>query len=355
MPNSVCGRSPRNSKASLTLKQFRPSAGTSTWMIALNVSSLYDPLKFAAPFILRMPAKRLLQQLCKERIGWDEDVPPSVLQAWERWLNDLPLLRSISIPRYLKPRQLGPLKSIQLHHFPDALFAGYGVVSYLRFEDVDEKVNCALVMAKSRVAPIKPTTIPRLELTAATVAVKQHRQISQELDLKVDSVKFWTDSTCVLQYINNESNRFKTFVANQIAIIHELSSPSCWRFVDSKANPADHASRGLRPTDTRGVEQLINDPDFLWCDEGKWPVRPKEIKVLPDDALEWKKDVSVYETRLQQVDRLTVSSNIIHRGIVLHGSSDFLTIYKLLIEQQIPAQGYLLLMCRLGPERALCL
>ena len=154
------------------------------------------------------------------------------------------------------------------------------------------------------VAPIKPTTIPRLELTAATVAVKQHRQISQELDLKVDSVKFWTDSTCVLQYINNESNRFKTFVANRIAIIHELSSPSCWRYVDSEANPADHASRGLRPTDTRGVEQWINGPDFLRCDEGEWPVRPKEIKVLPDDALEWKKDVSVYETRLQQVDPL---------------------------------------------------
>ena len=140
-------------------------------------------LGFAAPFIL--PAKRLLQQLCKEKIGWDEDVPPSVLEAWERWLNDLPLLRSISVPRYLKSHQLGPLKSIQLHHFSDASFAGYGVVSYLRFEDVDEKVNCALVMAKSRVAPIKPTTIPRLELTAATVAVKQHRQISQELDLKV--------------------------------------------------------------------------------------------------------------------------------------------------------------------------
>jgi hypothetical protein len=116
--------------------------------ILSDVSSMYDPLGFAAPFIL--PAKRLLQQLCKEKIGWDEDVPPSVLEAWERWLNDLPLWRSISVPRYLKSHQLGPLKSIQLHHFSDASFAGYGVVSYLRFEDVDEKVNCALVMAKSR-------------------------------------------------------------------------------------------------------------------------------------------------------------------------------------------------------------
>ncbi len=129
---------------------------------------MYDPLGFATPFIL--PAKRLLQQLCEEKIGWDEDVPLSVLEAWERWLNDSPLLQSIIVPRYLKSHQLGPLKSIQLHHFTDASFAGYGVLSYLHFENVDEKVNCALVMAKSRVAPVRPTTIHRLELTAATVA-----------------------------------------------------------------------------------------------------------------------------------------------------------------------------------------
>lgn len=270
--------------------------------ILSDVSSMYDPLGFAAPFIL--PAKRLLQRLCKDKIGWDEEISPSMIQAWERWLNDLPCLRIISVPRYFKSCKLGALKNIQLHHFSDASFDGYGVVSYLRFEDVDDCVNCALVMAKSRVAPIKPTTIPRLELTAATVAVKQHRQISQELELKVDSVTFWTDSTCVLQYINSESNRFKTFVANRIALIHDLSSPSCWKYVDSKANPADYASRGLRPDNTREIDQWINGPDFLRGKEEDWPIHPREISVLPDEALEWKKDVNIYETQAQQVKPL---------------------------------------------------
>ena len=267
--------------------------------ILSDVSSMYDPLGFAAPFIL--PAKRILQQLCKDKIGWDEDISPSMLQAWERWLNDLPRLRNISVPRYFKSWKLGQLTSVQLHHFSDASFDGYGVVSYLRFEDVDGEVHCALVMAKSRVSPIKPTTIPRLELTAATVAVKQHRQINQELDLEVDSVTLWTDSTCVLQYLNNESNRFKTFVANRIALIHDLSSPSSWRYVDSKANPADYASRGLRLTDAREINQWINGPDFLRGKAEAWPTRPTEISTLPDEALEWKKDVKVYETQAQQV------------------------------------------------------
>ena len=272
--------------------------------ILSDVSSMYDPLGFAAPFIL--PAKRLLQQLCKEKIGWDEDISPNMLRVWERWLSGLPLLRSVSVPRYFKSWQLGQLKGIQLHHFSDASFDGYGVVSYLRFEDVNDGVHCSLVMAKSRVAPIKPITIPRLELTAATVAVKQHRQISQELESKVDSVTFWTDSTCVLQYINNESNRFKTFVANRIALIHELSSPSCWRYVDSKSNPADYASRGLRPTDKHEIDQWINGPDFLRRKEKDWPPRPEDISVLPDETLEWKKDVNVYETQIQEVKPLDV-------------------------------------------------
>ena len=129
---------------------------------------MYDPLGFAAPFIL--PAKHLLQQLCKEKIGWDEDISPNMLRVWEQWLSGLPLLQNVSV------------------HFSDASFDGYGVVSYLRLEDVNDGVHCSLVMAKSRVAPIKPNiTIPRLELTAATVAGKQHRQISQELESKVSS------------------------------------------------------------------------------------------------------------------------------------------------------------------------
>ena len=143
-----------------------------------DVSSLYDPLGFAAPFVL--PVKRLLQQLCKDKVGWDEEIPREVLDAWERWLNDLPKLVNISVPRCFKPSHSAELGCIQLHHFADASFDGYGVVSYLRFTDMENGIHCSLVREKSRVAPIKPTTIPRVELTAATVAVKQDIQIREQ-------------------------------------------------------------------------------------------------------------------------------------------------------------------------------
>ena len=179
---------------------------------------------------------------------------------------------------------------VQLHHFSDASSGGYGCVSYLRSKDVDNKVDCALVMGKSRVAPIKPTTIPRLELTAAVVAARQHHQIQQELDWTLSKVKFLTDSTCVLQYINNKAGLFKTFVANRIEAIHGISKPSQWGYVNTEANPADYASRGLRPSDTFEIEQWINGPNFLYDDEENWPEIPEGIKVLNEDLLEWKRN-----------------------------------------------------------------
>ena len=263
---------------------------------------MYDPLGFASPFIL--PAKRLFQHLCKDKVGWDEEISQNMLKTWERWLADLPHLQRISVPRYFKSHQLDEVKNTQLHNFSDASTEGYGAVSYLRFVDVNDKIHCSLVMGKSRVAPMKPMTIPRLELTAATVAVKQHCQIREELDLKIDATIFWTDSTCVLQYINNESGRFSTFVANRIAAIHDNSSPSQWRYVNTEVNPADYASRGLRPTNQHEIEQWINRPNFLRKTEDTWPNRPEGINVLPDDKLEWKREVEIYETQTEEIKPL---------------------------------------------------
>jgi hypothetical protein len=116
-------------------------------------------------------------------------------RSWDNWLEGLPKLEDVEVPRYLKSHRLSAVIDVQLHQFSNASSAGYGCVLYLRCKDVNNKVHYALLMGKSRVAPIKATTIPRLELTA-----RQHRQIQQELDWDVSTVKFWTDLTCVLQY-----------------------------------------------------------------------------------------------------------------------------------------------------------
>ncbi len=110
-------------------------------------------------------------------------------------------------------------------------------------------------------------TVPRLELTAATLAVKVDKQIRQELDLPITCVIFWTDSTIVLRYIRNTSKRFHTFVANRLQMIHDASSPQQWHHVPTNLNPADLASRGLnagnKDQDLRKLQFLFNGPEFL--------------------------------------------------------------------------------------------
>ena len=98
--------------------------------------------------------------------------------------------------RCLKPENFGTVISRQIHNFPDASSTGYGQVSYFRIEN-ERDIHCALLMGKARVAPVKATAIPRLELTAVTVSVRVGESINEELDEPAESKTCWTDSiTC---------------------------------------------------------------------------------------------------------------------------------------------------------------
>lgn len=177
------------------------------------VSSIYDPLGFAAPFTLN--AKKLLQDLCKdEKLGWDDELPESYRICWEKWKSELPLLERILVPRCVKPIDFGEVKSRQVHIFSDASSVGYGSVAYLRLCDKEDRIHCSFLMGKARLAPIKAVTIPRLELTAATVSVRLGEILKKELDEPIDAIQYHTDSVTVLRYISNDQKRFQVFVAN---------------------------------------------------------------------------------------------------------------------------------------------
>lgn len=99
---------------------------------------------------------------------------------WNDWLKDLEKLTDFRI-RCCKPPGFGEIKSAQLHHFADANEYGYGTVLYLRLENHVGTIHCSYmyIIGKSRVAPLKQITIPRLELNAATVAVRIDKMLSR--------------------------------------------------------------------------------------------------------------------------------------------------------------------------------
>ena len=192
--------------------------------ILSSVSSVYDPLGFVGPVVLT--AKQILQDLCRQRYDWDDQIPHVHLTRWQERLRDLPMLSEFGVERCLKPKNYGNPDRVHIHHFCDASEAGYGVVSYMRMKN-DKGIHCSFLTSKARVAPIKQVTIPRLELTAATIAVKVNNMLAKELQLKVDEVHYWTDSMSVLQYIRNEN------------------------FLQ--------------------CERWLKGPSFLWKEESEWP------------------------------------------------------------------------------------
>lgn len=274
--------------------------------ILSTVSSMYDPLGFVAPIIL--PTKQLLQNLCSLNYSWDERVPESKLIEWETWLNNLPRLQAVSVPRCFKPPDFEQLREVQLHHFSDASQTGYGAVSYLRLIDSKDNIHCSFVIGKSRVAPMKTVTIPRLELSAAVVATKLNSIISQALDYHIDSTTYWTDSTSVLQYLRNQSRRFQTFVANRVSAIQESSQTSQWRYVNTAINPADIASRGINDCNPDKLNRWLRGPEFLWSHESTWPATPDVISELSADDPEVKKEVQVNIISKQE-DKITTLFN----------------------------------------------
>ena len=243
------------------------------------VASVYDPLGIVGPYTL--PAKLLLQQLAKQDHGWDVEIPEDAKIAWNVWLNALPKLDGLSIPRVYTGFETA--RSVQLHVFADASKNGYGAVCYLR-SDNGEECSCTFVIGKSRVAPMKQQSIPRLELCAAVTAVRLSQIILREHHCNVDKLYFWTDSTTVLTYVRDTSKRRPAFEKNRISTIHKYSNVEQWHWVGTQQNPADLYSRGVSPRHLYKAEKWLKAPEFLLKNEPLWPLSNFNPESVPESA-----------------------------------------------------------------------
>lgn len=269
------------------------------------MSSVYDPLGFISPVIL--VGKQILQRTCGENIGWDDPIPDDLHMRCERWRKGLKEPADLQIRRCVTPDDFDDVKVREFHHFSDASSTGYGQCSYLRLVDVAERFHCSLLMGKARVAPRKAITIPRLELTTAVVSVKVYALLKQELEFGNALHYFWTDSSVVLGYIMNDARRFHVFVGNRVQQIRDHTNPSQWRYVSSKDNPADIASRGATASELINSSWL-SGPQFLWQNE--LPPSEDYSDISSIDRL--KDDPEVKKVQVFSTSRTTTQS-LLHR------------------------------------------
>ena len=138
----------------------------------------------------------------------------------------------------------GQPTEIQLHGFCDSSKKAYEACLYLRSVNQQGEVTTKLLCSKSRVAPVKKVTLPRLELCGSLLLAQLIQKTIPALNLKIYRILLWTDSMIVFSWLTSSASKWKTFVANRVSHIQEVTAGCEWRHVASASNPADLISRG---------------------------------------------------------------------------------------------------------------
>lgn len=201
------------------------------------------------------------------RWGWDQPLPPSYTELWHNYTTKLPLLNELRIERCVV---CSNPSSIQLHFFSDASEDAYGACCYIRSSNSVGEIKTALLTAKSKIAPLKQQSIPRLELCGALLAAELYKKVAASLRITAETY-FWVDSTIVICWLNSTPSTWTTFVANRVSKI-QLATQNCtWNHVSGQHNPADHISRGLSAEILLHNELWWKGPQWLTLDQQFWP------------------------------------------------------------------------------------
>lgn len=240
--------------------------------ILSSIARIFDPLGWLTPFILK--AKLLLQDLWRLNLSWDEPVPRDIAQEWRAFLADLRNLKLIKIPRKIIPSQSN---EFQLIGFCDGSTKAYGCCVYLRVV-TSHNVHVYLLIAKSKVAPLKVLTVNRLELCSAVLLSKVINRIQSLLSSKfiLNKSILFTDSSTVLSWLKAEPHKLKTFVAHRVVLINDSPAPTEWRHVSTHDNPADICSRGLSCLSLSDSQLWWSGPQWLSTEFLNWPVSTVE-------------------------------------------------------------------------------
>lgn len=235
--------------------------------ILSGIARIYDPVGWLAPVVLI--AKFLLQELWRLNLGWDDTVPPDIANKWRNFLLELDYVKNITVPRKVTADRA---VQHQLIGFCDGSSKAYGCCVYLRSVGPEE-CQAHLLIAKSKLAPIKPLTVNRLELCGAVLLARVLKHMHNLLKNKIpiNQTIAFTDSSTVLSWLHIEPHKLKTFVAHRVVKITEDVPLEYWQHVSTRDNPADHCSRGLSSGKLAECASWWVGPDWLAKDISCWP------------------------------------------------------------------------------------
>ena len=246
---------------------FADFSFTRRWMASLT-AGMFDPLGLLSPVIVK--AKIRLRELAVRGIGFDDEMPEQDQRWWESFISRLPELRRYQTPRVLFPNE-DSIRKIELHTFSDSSEEAFAAAVYLRLTYEDESVVVRLVMAKSKLTPMKTVSVAKNELNGAVLGARLAAFVQQAITRPIHARFFWTDSSCVRNWIRSTSAFYKPFVSQRIGEIQTLTKAEEWRFVPGKLNVSDYATRSSIETPELIELTWFNGPEFLHYTEDRWP------------------------------------------------------------------------------------
>lgn len=248
--------------------------------ILSDVGRLFDPFGWLSPVIII--AKMLIQKLWKCKLDWDTELPNHLIEEWKTYRQEIIHLQNATVPRWVNSTLVNREKA-EIHGFSDASTQAYAAVTYLRVVEEDE-IHVTMIAARTKVAPLKQLSIPKLELSAAALLTELIEDIVEPLSIPKERVFAWTDSTVVLAWLQSDSHNWRTFVANRISDITRVVDGDHWHHVQSAENPADIASRGIKASEVAACKIWWTGPDWLkqdtiQFDKSEIPTTDLELKV----------------------------------------------------------------------------
>ncbi|CAB4022309.1 Hypothetical predicted protein, partial [Paramuricea clavata] len=259
--------------------------------VASCAAKVFDPIGLITPFTVR--SKMLLQSLWTQGIGWDGEIPTETCRKWTQWLKEINDLENLAIPRCYVELPMNRYSRLELHAFGDASELAYASAVYLRALFVEGHISTGLVMSKTRIAPVKRVTLPRLELMAAVITARLCTYVRNALDCQIDRIVCWTDNSSTLHWIRCSPSQWKPFVSNRVMEIQSLLDPSVWRYCPGPQNPADVPTRGMSSNELKESWLWWEGPAWLRSSKEEWPKDLRSASLNEHVEIERKHQASI--------------------------------------------------------------